>query len=159
MTPGNRHDGGNAILETLVLLPVVSLLLVGIIASGNQLSMLSAAESAAHAEALRSARAQTSQAPAWNRFFPDNEERFRFDSSSGSGSRILPSPFPALAGRASVSVILDRKWDPLTRSGIGLDRQRVMRSDTVSGDCWAGSSGSGKKIKSTVKLLVGTGVL
>jgi hypothetical protein len=145
-------------VEALILLPALSVLLAGVIASSNQSSMLSLSESASHAETLRLSRGQSSLAMSWNDFLPKEEERFRFEGSSGSGARILPSPFPSLAGRASVTVRLDRDWDRPTRSGIGLDRQRLSRSDSLSGDCWAGNSGSGKKIKTTVKLLVGTGV-
>ena len=153
-----NRSKGNAIVESLIVLPILSLLLAGIVASGNQLSMLSLSESAAHAEALRISRGQSSSASAWNGFLPGDEKRFRFEAATGSGARILPSPFPSLAGRASVSVSLDREWDPLTRAGLGLDRQQNSRNDSLSGDCWAGGTRSGKKIKTTVKLLVGTGI-
>lgn len=151
-------SSGNAVVESLLVLPILSLLIAGIVASGNQLSMLSLSESASHAEVLRSSRGQSSSAATWNGFLPRDEKRFRFETSSGSGARILPSPFPSLAGRESISVVLDREWDPLTRAGIGLDRQHISRSDSLSGDCWSGSSRSGKKIKNTVKFLVGTGI-
>lgn len=158
MKRNRDRSSGNAIVESLVVLPILLLLLAGIVASGNQLSMLSLSESASHAEALRNSRSQSSCASAWNGFLPVEESRFRFEASSGSDAGILPSPFPSLAGRSSVSVVLDRDWDPLTHAGIGLDRQHLSRTDSLSGDCWGGGSKSGKKIKTTVKLLVGTGI-
>ncbi len=155
--PGRRS--GNALVESLFIFPLLSLMLVAVYASGNTLSMLSTAESASHAEGLRAARRQSSVADKWNSAFAASEKPFRFDQSSGSGARLLPSPFPSLSGRQTSAVTLDREWDPWTRSALRIDKQRIERKDELSGDCWENGTGSGRKIRNTVKLLVGTGVL
>ncbi len=157
-TLGNSYSG-HAVVESLLIIPLLSLMLVGINAFGNSLSMLSAAESASHTEALRVARRQPSLASEWNRHFPTSEDKYRFDLSSGAGARILPTPFPSLSGRAKASVSLDREWDFWTRNALRIGNQQIEQKDELSGDCWENGSGSGRKIRNVVKVLVATGVL
>lgn len=152
------HRAGNAIVESLLVIPLLSIILVGTYAFGNTLSMLSTAESAAHSEALRHSRNQPSMQTEWNRQVPEPETPFRFEFSTGNGTRILPAPFPSLSSRAIVSVRLDRDWDSLTNATLGFKRQAFERKSELSGDCWGSQSASGKKIRNAVKILVGTGV-
>jgi hypothetical protein len=154
--PGDR---GSAIVEVLVLLPAVSLLMAGILATGNQLAMLSAAESASHAETLRSARGQSTLSGEWNALFPDGAPPYRFRDSHGKSSMDTLGWMPGLSGRSTVAVSLDRDWNPSTRSFLGLERQSLQRSGSLSGDCWNAGSKSGRKIGKAVKVMVATGIV
>ena len=150
---------GFALLETLLMVPLLSLMLVGIYAAGNTLSVLSVAESASHTEALRSGRRQPSLAKNWNTMFPASEKGFQFDASSGSGAKLLPSPFPSLAGRAKVSVSVQRDWDHWTKSALKLDSQNIVRTGELSGDCWDSSTPSGRKVRGVVTVLALSGII
>lgn len=150
---------GFALLETALMLPLLSIMLIGIYAFGNTLTVLSMAESESHAETLRVARKQTSSATGWNDLFPAGEKGLESHSSEGSGARILPSPLPNLAARAKVTVSIDRDWDIWTRSYLGIKSQKVGRNAELSGDCWDAGTASGKKVRAVVIALAVSGAL
>ncbi len=159
MIRSKNRAPGQALVETLVLVPTLLIILAGILALGNHLSMLSIAESAAHSEALRIARKQPGCSAEWNRLLPAAECGFRFDQA---GKKITGSLFPlplSLDGRTTVSTSLDRPWDPSTQGMLGWDRQRLSRTGIVSGDCWNAASPSGGRIRRAVTVLVATGAL
>lgn len=150
---------GNVIVETLLMIPLLALILAGSYACLNTLSLLSIAESATHAEALREGRRQPDDASRWNATVEGNENPFIFKRAAGNSGRLLPSPFPALAGRSSATVTVDRPWDPWARRSLSLERQTLRRDAELSADCWDETSGSGRKIRNVVKILAVSGVL
>ncbi len=149
---------GQMLLETAILLPVLLLLLLGSYVCCRAVVLRGAAESAAHAEAIRAGRG-----------LPGIEKRMAADilpwgegtdirPGNGGRTRLLPAPFPMLSGRSIGTVEIRKSWEeagPFT----GFPELRLSRAAELSVDGWSRDRTSGKSIRRTVDFFVAGGVL
>ena len=79
-------------------------------------------------------------------------------SDSGKKARVLPAPFPSLAGRSSGVASVRKEWTETGEIGEFGPLHLARRVDLCA-DCWGGTSRSGKNIRRTVLARIALGAL
>ncbi len=153
-----RGPEGQMLLETAILLPVLLLLLLGSYVCSRAVILRGAAESAAHAEAIRAGRGLPGIEKKMAADILPRGEGTDIRPGSGGGTRLLPSPFPVLSGRSIGTVEIRKNWEE-TGPFIGFPELKLARAAELTVDGWARDSRSGKNIRRTVDFFVATGVL
>lgn len=145
-------------METALALPVLLLLLAGAYVCCRSSFLISAAESAAHAEALRAGRGQTGIEKKMADSIAAESRVVTIRPAGGGKTRLLPSPFPSLAGRTKGIAEIDKSWEEA--GGLtGLPALQATRTAEASVDCWDRKTSSGSKIRGIVRGYVATGFL
>jgi len=149
---------GQSLIETAVALPVLLLLLAGSYVCCRSAFLLSAAESAAHAEMLRAGRGLPGLERKMSESIAEDRNIVAIRSDTNGKSRLLPSPFPSLAGRTIASSDIRKRWE---EAGGYADLPALRSSRTAEGsvDCWGMQTDSGKKVRVLVGGYVATGIL
>lgn len=142
---------GQALVELAIVVPILLAILAGGYVACRTGFIASAAESAAHQEAVRSGR----------RLPPFERELARTILPGGGGVRVrgttsrtgwqpLPAAVPGLAGRSIGIAEADKTWN---ESGIvaSYEPLRLSRRSEQSVDCWDRGSASGRRISRVVK--------
>ena len=148
---------GQSLVETALALPLLLALLAGGYWVCTHLFLAGAAESAAHAQLLRSGRGQPDIARALADTVRAGGNGVNVSGRNAPLQGSIP-PFSMLAGRTFSSVDFSRP-----REGVGafLDlpphRRNASREATV--DCWGGNTSSGKKVRRVVQGVVLAGAL
>ncbi len=153
-----RETRGQALVETAATLPIVLILFACLYVACRTAFLASGAHSAAQAEALRAGRGlpgiEKNLAAA---LLPDGRG-VSIRGACDREARLLPSPFPTLAGRSSGIVSLTKSWSETGTVGqfppLSLERRSV-----VTADCWGENSGSGKNITRIIRARIALGVL
>jgi hypothetical protein len=153
--PWNR---GEVLLETAILLPSLLLLLAGSYVCSRAVILRGAAESAAHAEAIRAGRGLVGIEKKMASSLLPRGEGVEIRAGNGSGARLLPAPFPALSGRAKGTVEIRKDWKE-AGSIADFPGLRISRTAEMTADDWSKDSKSGKNIRRTVKMIVAAGIL
>ena len=149
---------GQSLVETAAVLPIVLVIFAGLYVACRTGFLAAAAQSAAQVEAIRSGRGMRGieRELAADLLPADNGVIVR--GESGRAARLLPSPFPSLAGRSSGVVSVNKTWTE-TR-GIGeLPPLSLTRRSDLHADCWGANSASGKKIRGIIRARIALGVI
>jgi hypothetical protein len=141
-----RGNNGQGLVEAALVLPVLLLLLAGGYVCCRAAFLHSAAESAAQTEALRVGRRLASLKHRISEDILPSESSVVVRSESAGKGRLLPAPFPSLAGRTRGIVEVRKGWEEAGR-GADFPDIAIVRSSEASIDCWDQRSGSGKKIR------------
>lgn len=153
-----RRSDGQALVEAALLLPVLLALLAGYYACCRSAFIVSAAESAARTEALRAGRGLSDIGKKMSGTIGADADAVTVRAEAGSKSRLLPSPFPTLAGRTSGVADVTKGW----REAGGYAPATNLKARCVaeaSVDCWERKSASGKKVSGVVTGIVAAGIL
>lgn len=149
---------GQGLVETALALPVLLLLLAGAYVCCRSSFLISAAESAAHAEALRAGRGQPGIEEKMSNSIASGRRVVTIRPAGNGKTRLLPSPFPSLAGRTKGIAEIDKSWEE-TGGLVGLPALQAIRAAEASVDCWDRKTSSGGRIRGFVRGYVATGVL
>ncbi len=153
-----RETRGQSLVEMAAVLPIVLVLFAGLYVACRTGFLASGAHSAAQAEALRAGRGllgiERNLAAA---LLPDGTG-VSVRSACGRDRSLLPSPFPALAGRSSGIVSLDKSWSETGTIGRFPPLSLIRRSE-LAADCWGENSGSGKNIARIVRARIAVGAI
>jgi hypothetical protein len=153
-----RRNSGAAVLETALLLPLLLVMIVGTYIACRSAFLKSAAESAAHVEAVRSGRRLPGIESRMADSILPGGQGVTIRSGRGKETRLLPGPFPSLAGRSKGIAEIDKDWEEVSLAA-GFPRLSLSRLSEVSADCWDAGSSSGRKIRRAVTVTVATAVL
>ncbi len=153
-----RGTRGQSLVETAVALPIILTIFAGLYVACRTAFLASGAQSAAQAEALRAGRCLPEIDMHLAAALLPGETGVSVRSASGRDARLLPSPFPALTGRSSGIVSLNRSWSE-TGTITNLPPLALVRRSDVSADCWGEGSGSGKSIARIIRARVALGAI
>lgn len=143
-----RASGGQSILETVLLLPLLLVLLAGAYWSFRNLSLSNAAESAAHAHLLRTGRRLPSAESRLARTIHPEDNSVRFHGGNGPLSVNLPL-FGGMAGNTVASVTAACRREQ-AGAFIDLPAHDVRREAEGAVDCWGKGTKSGSIIRGAV---------
>lgn len=152
------QNKGQSLVEVALLLPVLLLLLAGGYVCCRSAFLVSAAETAARTEALRSGRRQPGIEKMMSDSIMAGGDGITIRPEDSDRSRLLPSPFPSMTGRTKGIVEIRKPW---TEAGFAsnLPELQAVRAVEASVDCWDKGSASGKKVNGFVRGIVATGIL
>lgn len=153
-----HRDEGQALLEIVLTIPVLLVLLLGAYASTRTSILKSRAESAAFTETLRVGRNYRGIERELSMSILPEEETVDIHSVRNKGGRLLPAPFPSLAGRTTAAVEVRKRWNE-----IGAPRWmptvRILQKTESNVDCWGKDTSSGKRVRQWVQGFVLLGVI
>lgn len=153
-----RNTGGQAVVELAIVVPILLLMVAGLYVACRTGFLASGAQSAAQTEALRVGRGL----PGIERHLSatllpgDNVASIR--GEGGQSARLLPAPFPSLAGRSTGIASLNKEWRETGTIG-EFPPLALVRKTVVSTDCWNGDSASGKRIRRVIKARIALGAI
>jgi len=150
-----KRRNGQGVVEVALILPVLLLLLAGSYVCCRASFLLSAAESSAQTETIRTGRRL---AGLEKQMSDDIDRSVTIRSESTEKTRLLPAPFPSLAGRTKGFAEIGKGWEELGRAS-SFPTLRAARISEASVDCWEKPSSSGRKICQVIDGIVVTGVL
>ena len=153
-----RDARGQSLVELALVLPIVLVMFAGLYAACRTGFLASAAQSAARTEALRSGRALPGIEKQLSADLLPGEAGASVGSDSGKKARVLPAPFPSLAGRSSGVASVRKEWTETGEIGEFGPLHLARRVDLCA-DCWGGTSRSGKNIRRTVLARIALGAL
>ena len=156
MTP--RRLGGQALLEIAIALPALLILLAGAYACCRAAFISSSASSAAQAESIRAGRRLPGLERVLAESISPDGTGVHIGVRSGKKGRLLPSPFPKLAGRSIGFADVENNWDETGRIA-AVPPLLLGRQAEMSVDCWDKGSSSGKKIRRVVRARVALGIV
>ncbi len=152
------RNKGQALLEMVLTMPILLILILGAYASTRTSVLKSRAISAAFTEVLRAGRNHRGIERELSTSILPEEGTVTIRSARERTSRLLPAPFPALAGRTMASVEVRKRWKE-----IGAPRWmpavRILQQTESNVDCWGKDTSSGKRMRRWVRGVVLLGVL
>lgn len=154
-----RHGSpsGQSVLETVLMMPLLLLLLAGGYWAFRNLELSTSAESAAHAQMLRTGRNLPPIGDGLARTIYHVESRVLLRGENRSFGGSIP-PFGGMTGRtvASAAVSVDRE-----RVGgfVDLPLHDIRREAEGAVDCWGKGTKSGSTIRRTVQGIALLGAL
>jgi hypothetical protein len=155
----NRRNssGGQTIVEALLVLPLLLILLGGGYWFYRDLSLSSSAESAAHAQMLRSGRRQAGIESRLSGTIHPGDNVARIESHNDPLIGEVPL-FLGLAGRtiASVNISLGKEH---VGAFLDLPSHTLRREAEGAVDCWGKETPSGSTVRRTVQGFLLTGAL
>lgn len=154
----NRRNKGQALLEMALTMPILLALLLGAYASARTSLLKSRAESAAFTEALRTGRNHRGIERELSSSITSGEATVDIRSARNRDSRLLPAPFPALAGRTTAAVEVRKTWAEIG-SPRWLPAVRILQRTTSNVDCWGNDTPSGKRMRRWVRGFVLLGAI
>ena len=157
MTSRRKSPGGQALVETVLVLPPLLILLGGGYWFYRNLSLSSSAESAAHAQMLRAGRRLAGIGPRLSGTIHPEDNVVHIEAHNDPLIGEVPL-FRGLAGRtiASACVSLGKEH---VGAFLDLPSHALRREAEGSVDCWGKETSSGSTVRRTVKGIVLTGVL
>ena len=155
----SRRDppGGQALVETVLVLPLLLILLGGGYWFFRDLSLSSSAESAAHAQMLRTGRRQTGIEPRLSGTIHPAENVARMEAHGVPLIGEVPL-FRGLAGRTIASANVSLGKEPVG-AFLDLPSHTLRREAEGAVDCWGKESPSGATVRRTVQGILLTGAL
>ncbi len=156
MTP--RDIRGQSLVELAAVLPIVLAIFAGLYVACRTGFLASAAQSAAQAEVLRAGRGLRGIEKQLAADLLRGEGDASVRTEAGPRTRLLPAPFPSLAGRSSGVASVKKAWSETGTIG-GFRPVALVRKSDMSVDCWNGTSGSGRKIRAIVRARVALGAI
>jgi hypothetical protein len=157
MKDRRRSPRGQSLVETLLVLPLLLILLGGGYWFYRDLSLSSSAESAAHAQMLRTGRRQSGiESRLSGTIHPgDNVARIEARNDPLIGEVFL---FRGLAGRTIASANVSLGKEPVG-AFLDLPSHNLRREAEGAVDCWGKETRSGSAVRRTVQGIVWTGAL
>jgi hypothetical protein len=152
-----NSTGGQSLVETALVLPLLLILLGGGFWFYRELSLASSAESAAHAQMLRTGRRQEGIEPVLSGTIHPKNNVARFESHNDPLVGEVPL-FRGLAGRTIASVNVSLEREPVG-AFLDLPSHPLRREAEGAVDCWGKESPSGSKVRRTVQGIMMTGAL
>ena len=153
-----HQNKGQTLLEIVLLIPVLLVLLLGAYASTRTSILKSRAESAAFTETLRVGRNYRGIERELSMSILPEDETVDILSERNRGGRLLPAPFPSLAGSTTGAVEVRKGWNE-----IGAPRWmptvRILQLTESNVDCWGKDTSSGKRVRQWVQGIVLLGVI
>ncbi len=153
-----RGTNGQGLVEAALVLPMLLLLLSGSYVCCRAAFLHSAAESASQTETLRAGRRLAGMEQKISGDILQRGSSVAVRSESAGKGRLLPAPFPSLAGRTRGIIEVRKGWDEIGRDS-NFQVLAINRSSEASVDCWDQRSGSGKKIRLVINGYLATGFL
>jgi hypothetical protein len=155
----NRREspGGQALVETLLVVPLLLALLGGGYWCYRDLSLSSSAESAAHTQMLRSGRRQTGIEPRLSETIHPGDNIARIEVRNDPLVSEVPL-FRGLAGRTIASANVSLGNSPVG-AFIYMPSHALRREAEGVVDCWGKDTPSGGSVRRTVQGILLTGAL
>lgn len=153
-----RQSKGQGLVEVALALPVLLLLLTGSYVCCRSAFLVSAAETASRTEALRAGRGLAGIEQKMSDSMIPGGQSVTISTDGNGNSRLLPSPFPSLAGRTTATVEFRKTWEE-AGGFADFPALRTARIAEASIDCWEKRTASGRKIRTFVSGFVATGIL
>jgi hypothetical protein len=155
----NRRNspGGQTIVETVLVLPLLLILLAGGYWFYRNLSLSSSAESAAHAQMLRAGRRLPGIEPRLSGTIHPGDDIAHIEARNDPLIGEVPL-FRGLAGRTTASVDISLGKEPVG-AFLDLPSHALRREAHGAVDCWGKETSSGSTIRRTVQGILLTGVL
>ncbi|HJX15558.1 MAG TPA: hypothetical protein VJ386_07465 [Candidatus Deferrimicrobiaceae bacterium] len=154
----NRRESGQSLLEVAIGLPLLLILLLGAYASTRTAILKSRSESVAFAEALRAGRNLPGIENELSRSILPEGNEVDIGSERGKQSRLLPVPFPLLAGTTTATAEVRHAWREIENPR-WLPPAKILRTAELHADCWGKTSSSGKSIQRWIQGYVLLGVI
>jgi hypothetical protein len=154
----NRRESGQSLLEVAIGLPLLLVLLLGAYASTRTAILKSRAESVALAEALRAGRNLPGIEQKLSRSILPEGKEVDVRSERGKQSRLLPVPFPLLAGTTIATAEVRHAWTEIDNPR-WLPSAKILRNAELHADCWGKATSSGKSIQRWIQGYVLLGVI
>jgi TadE-like protein len=153
-----RRNRGQALLETVLTIPILLILLLGTYAAARTSFLKSRAESAAFTQTLRAGRSYRGIERELSTSMLPEEATVEILSGKNRDHRLLPAPFPSLAGSTKAAVEVRKRWNE-----IGAPRWmptvKIIRQAESNVDCWGKETSSGERVRRWVKGMVLLGVI
>jgi hypothetical protein len=153
-----HRDEGQALLEIVLAMPILLVLLLGGYASTRTSILKSRAETASFTETLRVGRNYRGIERELSMSILPEEDTVDIHSVRNKRSRLLPAPFPSLAGSTTAAVEVRKRWNE-----IGAQRWmptvRILQQTKSNVDCWGKDTSSGKRVRQWVHGIVLLGVI
>jgi len=149
---------GQSLVELAAALPIILAMFAGFYVACRTAFLASGAHSAAQTEALRAGRGMPGIEKQLSATLLPGENGASVRSESGRDTRLLPAPFPCLAGRSSGIASVNKEWRETRELG-GFPPLALVSRAELSADCWNGSSRSGKNIRRMVRGRIALGAI
>lgn len=149
---------GQCLVETALALPVLLLILAGSYVCCRSSFLVSAAETAASTEMIRAGRGLSGIETKMSGSIASDPKVVTIRPVNGGKSRLLPSPFPSLAGRTRGIADIRKNWEE-AGGYADLPVLQTTRTAEASVDCWGKQTSSGKIIRGFVTGYAMTAVL
>jgi hypothetical protein len=154
----NRDEKGQTLVEMALALPILLILLLGGYASTRTAFLKSRAESASFTQALRVGRnLRGIERELSESIFPEGK-KVTIRSGRKGKSRLLPRPFPLLAGKTASTVEARKTWKEIGGAQ-WLPPVRISQKAELHVNCWGQDSSSGKSIRRYIRGLVVLGAI
>lgn len=155
----SRRDspGGQALVETVLVLPLLLILLGGGYWFYRDLSLSSSAESAAHAQMLRTGRRLAGIESRLSRTIHPGDNVARIEAHNDPLIGEVPL-FRGLAGRTIASANVSLGKEPVG-AFLDLPSHTLLREAEGAVDCWGKETPSGAAVGRTVQGILLTGAL
>jgi hypothetical protein len=154
----DRRESGQSLLDVAIGLPLLLVLFVGAYASTRTAILTSRSESVVFAEALRAGRNLPGIEQKLSRSILPEGKEVDVRSERGKHSRLLPVPFPLLAGTTTASVEVRHAWREIDNPR-WLPPTKILRNAELHADCWGKATPSGKSIQRWIQGYVLLGVI
>lgn len=154
----NRGEKGQTLVELALALPLLLILLLGGYASTRTAFLKSRAESSAFTEALRVGRDLRGIERELSESIIPEGKTVTIRSGRGGKSRLLPPPFPSLAGKTTSTVEARKLWKE-TGWAQWLPPVIISQKAELHVNCWEQDRSSGKSIRRYIRGLVVLGAL
>jgi len=153
-----KRTSGQGLVEVALILPLLLLLLAASYVCCRALFLLSAAESSAQTETIRTGRRLTGIEQQMSDDILPCDRSVSIRSESTGKTRLLPVPFPSLAGRTKGIAEIRKGWEEIGRLP-DFPTFQSARISEASVDCWEKQSGSGRNFYRVIDGFVVTGGL
>ncbi len=154
----NRRERGQSLVELVLVLPILLILLLGAYASSRTAILKSRAESASFAEALRAARNLPGIEQELSRSVIAEEREVAIQSRGEEKTRMLPAPFPSIAGKTTATADVRHRWREIGNPR-WLPPAHILRETELHADCWGKETSSGKSVKRWIRGFVVLGAI
>lgn len=152
-----RNPGGQSLVETAIVLPLLLVLLAGGYWGFRRLSLEGAATSAAQTHLLRTGRMQTDVSKSLAASVLPGGDGVTISATEQPLVQRVP-PFSGLAGRTLSSVDVSRRNDAIGGC-LELPGHEFRASREGAVDCWGIASRSGRNIRRVVRASLAAGAL
>lgn len=149
--------GGQSLVETVLLLPLLLILLGGGYWFYRNLSLSSSAESAAHAQMLRAGRRLAGIEPRLSGTIHPSDNVAHILARNDPLIGEVPL-FRGLAGRTIAAAEVSLRIEPVG-GFLDLPSHSFRREEEGAVDCWGKGTPSGSMVRRTVQGILATGVL
>jgi len=153
-----RREKGQALVEAALGLPILLILLVGAYASTRTAILRSRAESASFTEALRIGRNLPGIERDLSRSILPVGETVDVRSDREGKSRLLPAPFPLLAGKTAAAAEVRYPWREIGNPR-WLATANILQKTELDADCWGKATSSGKSVRRWIRGFVLLGAI